>query len=410
MRRVHRTVVITAVLLAGCGGTQTQERITDAETPRNLAVVVERMMPALERISGLDRIEEIRVRRQSREEARQYIVERLDHEMPAAEREALRRTYVAFGMLPDTLDLEALLLELYTEQVLGYYAPTRKTLFLVDGTDVDEVQVIAHELVHALQDQHTNLDSLVSRERGNDRQTAAHAAIEGHAMLVMTTLLAERATRRQLDPASLPPPAEDQGATAAAYEAEFPVFARAPRILRETLLFPYTQGAAFVHELWSARAPLPRYPAPFDSLLPQSTEQVISPTERFIIERDEPVPVELPEPPAGWNVLREDELGQLEMRILLAEHLGEDARSAADGWEGDRYALLATPSGDVIDWWSVWESPAHADSFAAAMRRTAERRPSRTISVTRSDHEGRATVRVIDAPRGSDISPLLEIR
>jgi hypothetical protein len=117
-------LVAVAALLVGCGdGDESADvpvngdagPVVDTESPRDLARVVEQMMPALERISGLDRVETLRVRRQSREGARAYVMARLDEEMPPAEREIVRRTYVALGLLPDTLDLEALLLDLYTE-------------------------------------------------------------------------------------------------------------------------------------------------------------------------------------------------------------------------------------------------------------------------------------------------------
>ncbi|HEX6135034.1 MAG TPA: hypothetical protein VFZ24_13790 [Longimicrobiales bacterium] len=411
LRLQNIACVIAALLCGSCDDAQQRDGaaapVVDADSPRDLARIVERLVPTLERISGLDRREALRVRWQPREEARRYVATRLEHELPPAELESLRRTYVALGLLPDTLDLHALLLDLYTEQVLGYYAPTERTLFIVEGAEADEVQVIAHELVHALQDQHTNLDSLVAPDRGNDRQTAAHAALEGHAMLVMITLLAERAAGRQVDPVSLAPPALDQEEAMAAQEAEFPVFRRAPRIVRETLLFPYIEGAAFVHALWTSRAPLPRYPAPLDSLMPQSTEQVIAPGEHFIRERDEPVPVTLGSAPAGWRMLREDGLGQLEMSIFLAHHVDDAARAATVGWEGDRYALLEAPGNhDVLYWVSLWETAADADRFADAVRSAAGRRPARSVSVLRAERDGRAAVQVIDAPAGVDVTPL----
>jgi hypothetical protein len=368
------------------------------------------MMPALERLSGLDRLETLRVRRQSRQGARTYVETRLDEELSPAERDAVRRTYVGLGLLPDTLDLDALLIDLYTEQVLGYYDPSARTLFVVSGERVSELQpVIAHELVHALQDQHTNLDSLIAGERGNDRQTAAHAAMEGHAMLVMFALLAEQATRTTVDPATLPNPAQQLGPALEAQNAEFPVFQRAPPVIRETLLFPYLSGVDFVHTLWNSRHPLERYPAPLDSLLPQSTEQVIHAEEKFILHRDEPVPVTLGAVPAGWSVAREDEFGQLETAIYLGQHLGSAARAAAEGWDGDRYALLVSPDGaDVIYWRSLWDTPATADRFADAARRAADRRRDRSIVVRREQVNGRPGVRVVDAPAGVAADPLLQ--
>jgi hypothetical protein len=383
--------------------------LVDAESPRDLAAAVAEMMPALERLSGLDRIEPLRVRRQSRDGARAYVEARLNEELSPEERDAVRRTYVALGLLPDTLDLDALLLDLYTEQVLGYYDPAERTLFVVSGEDVDDVgPVIAHELVHALQDQHTNLDSLIAGERGNDRQTAAHAAMEGHAMLVMFTLLAEQATRSTLDPAALPNPAEELGPALEAQNSEYPVFRAAPPVIRETLLFPYLGGVEFVHALWSARQPMDRYPAPLDSLLPQSTEQVMHPRTRFIARRDPPVAVALDEVPAGWRLELEDEFGELETAIYLDQHLGAGARSAAEGWGGDRYALLVSPAGhDVIYWRSVWDSAAAADTFAAVVRRVAAARGERTMTVLREEVDGHPAVRIVDAPLRAVIDPLL---
>jgi hypothetical protein len=333
---------------------------------------------------------------------------RLDEEMPPAEREIVRRTYVALGLLPDTLDLEALLLDLYTEQVLGYYDPSSRSLFVVSSESVDDLQpVIAHELVHALQDQHTNLDSLIAGERGNDRQTAAHAAMEGHAMLVMFTLLAEQSTGTAIDPAAMPNPAPELGAAMETQNSEFPVFRRAPAVIRETVLFPYLRGADFVHRLWSARRPLDRYPAPIDSLLPQSTEQIMGADEHFIERRDEPVAVALGPVPEGWRLERENDLGMLETAIYLGQHLGESGRSAAEGWGGDRYALLVSPSGDdVILWRSVWDTPEAATRFAGAVRRAGGRRPDRQLRVEIERSDGRAGVRVIDAPAGVDTGAL----
>ena len=411
---LRRVLMCAALVLAACGdrardtGADVPADIVDARSPRDLAGVVARMMPALERLSGLDRVEPLRVRRQSREDARRYVERRLNEELTPAERDAVRRTYVALGLLPDTLDLDALLLDLYTEQVLGYYDPTESTLFIVAGGELADLEpVIAHELVHALQDQHTNLDSLIAGERGNDRQTAAHAAMEGHAMLVMFTLLAEQAAGTTIDPAALPNPAQELGPAVEAQNEEFPVFRRAPRVIRETLLFPYLGGVRFVHALWSARRPMTRYPAPLDSLLPQSTEQVLNPQSSFIERRDEPVDVALDSFPAGWEVAREDGFGQLETRIWLEEHLGPAGRRAAEGWGGDRYALLVTPDGkDVVYWRSVWDTEAAADRFADAVRRVARARPERSIRIERDEGDGRHGVLVIDAPSAAAAAPL----
>ena len=76
----------------------------------------------------------------------------------------------------------AFMLELLSEQVVGYYDPAKKVLYVVDGAPEEMVNVtIAHELVHALQDQYINLDSLEKLTYDSDRQTAMQTVIEGQA-------------------------------------------------------------------------------------------------------------------------------------------------------------------------------------------------------------------------------------
>ena len=59
------------------------------------------------------------------------------------------------------MDLRAFFLRMLTEQIVGYYDPATKMLYVVNGADEQIVGVtITHELVHALQDQYVNLDSL----------------------------------------------------------------------------------------------------------------------------------------------------------------------------------------------------------------------------------------------------------
>jgi hypothetical protein len=369
--------------------------VADADSPADLVALLAELLPRVERLSGLDRTDVLRMRRQSRVDAAAYVERRLDSELPPDRLDAIRRTYAALGLVPDTLDLRTLLLELYTEQVLGYYDPATTTLFVLEGEDAAGLRpLLAHELVHALQDQHTNLDSLVSYERGNDRQTAAHAALEGHAMVVMFAVLAEEATRRRIDPVTLPDPSVDLGDALAAQNQQFPVFGRAPAVIQETLLFPYVHGASFVHRLWSSMAPLERYPAPIDTLLPQSTAAVLAPQP---LERlQEPVELSFADVPHGWRTVHENTLGKLETAIFLGEHLGTAARAAADGWRGDRYLLLTDETGaDVLHWVSVWESTAAAERFARAVLQAVHVLTGSAGSATLESLDRHAAVRVV---------------
>jgi hypothetical protein len=319
--------------------------------------------------------------------------------MPERELDGVRATYGLLGLIPDTLDLRGLLRDLYVEQIVGYYDPEQKKLFVVEGVAAQAVRpVVAHELVHALQDQHTNIDSLIARERGNDRQTAAQAALEGHATIVMFALLSEEASRQVLDPVSLPNLADQLRPQLEAPSGAFPVFRRAPRIVRETLLFPYIAGAAFVQQLWRSQ-PAAQRTAPLGALLPQSTEQVLEPGSRFLSARDHPTEIRF-EADSAWPVLYENGLGRLETGLLLEEHLGAQANSAAEGWDGDRFRLLRSPDGaHALLWYSVWDDAAAADRFAASMERVLAGPLPRTGAVERMKVDGRPVVRVTIAAR-----------
>ncbi|HSJ05498.1 MAG TPA: hypothetical protein VK936_02275, partial [Longimicrobiales bacterium] len=311
-----------ALLAAGCRSQTASPTadFADAGSPAQLVDMVAGMLPRVERLSGLERRDTLRMRWETRDGARKFVEARLDDEMPPDVLDATRRAYVALGLIPDTLVLRPLLLDLYTEQVMGYYDPRTTTLYVLRDADLGALRpVVIHELVHALQAQHTSLDSIVAQGRGNDRRTAAHAALEGHAMLVMFAVLAEEAARRELDPAALPNPSSELASGLEAQNELFPVFRRAPAVIRETLLFPYIGGADFVYQLWQSRRGDGRNPAPLDSLLPQSTAQILQPATHFLQARVDPVELRFEASPDGWDVLREETFGQLETAIFLGE-------------------------------------------------------------------------------------------
>ena len=87
----------------------------------------------------------------SRQQVRAYLIRKLDEQLPPPNLKGLETTYKLFGLLPDTLQLRALLVDLYTEQVAGYYDPDSATLFAVADADPAQLRlVLAHEMIHAL--------------------------------------------------------------------------------------------------------------------------------------------------------------------------------------------------------------------------------------------------------------------
>lgn len=359
-----------------------------------LIALVDSLLPEVERVSLLPALEPVRVDVRTPEQIRQFVERRLAEELPPEELEGIRRVYVRLGLIDEELDLEELLLDLFSEQIAGYYDPAAKTLYVLQGVPLDQLRpVMVHELVHALQDQHANLDSLIARERGNDRQTAAQAALEGHATLAMFALLAEEAAGEPVDPVTLPDLASQLRPAFEDPAGQFPVFRSAPSVIRETLVFPYAAGASFVQQLWRAAGPGVGRAAPLGDLLPQSTEQVAHPLQRFVPVRDHPTELRFGSF-GDWRVVHENTLGALETAVLLEEHLGP-IDAPAWGWDGDRYALLEGPDGaEALFWVSIWDDEASADRFADRIAKVYVGAFGQLATVERSDLDTRPAVRV----------------
>ncbi|UCG74740.1 MAG: hypothetical protein JSV95_08185 [Gemmatimonadota bacterium] len=375
-------------------------------TLRRLA---ETLLPEVEAMSGIRSVRPLALASSSRETLEGFLARALDEQLPPERAEAVGAVYARLGLLPDTLQLAPLFRSLLLEQVVGYYDPARDTLYVVEG--VSELQlepVLVHEMVHALQDQRTDLDSLTrSLADANDRATAAQAALEGHATFVMMEWLLSRQTGASVDLTAMPDLGGLLGGLDPSLLAGTPVLRDAPRVIRESLIFPYLGGLVFLQRIWSEDA---LRPLPFGGAMPRSTEQVLHP-ERFVPDPDEPVDVVFAaEPPAPWGQVHSDGLGELEIRVFLEEHLGDEtvAGTAAEGWDGDRYRLLRDGDGEVLIWVTVWDTARDAAQFAAAARQAFEARYAnggggRTVRVERGEVEGRQVVTVLDVPRGVEL-------
>ncbi len=316
--------------------------------------------------SGLPFAEPVRVEWRSEEELVRHLAFKLREDLPESEAERIRDSYALLGLVPDTLDLSALLLALYTEQAVGFYDPDSAALYVKSGQDEGAVEsVLVHELVHAAQDQVVDLGELVDRTRDNDRRAAAHAAIEGQATFVMFEHVLEKRQGGEVDLTELSNFRDLVGPSLAASAGSAPVLASAPRIVRDQLVFPYVEGTEYVRALWQRRS---ERPPPFGDLLPRSTEQALDPERAFGPEPDAPVDVELV---GGARATYTNSLGLAEIGILFEEVAG-DARPV-DGWEGDRFALLENGDGSRgLVWWSVWENEAARDAFVARGQALAE--------------------------------------
>lgn len=349
-----------ALVLSACGPQAPDTSLVISSDPALRNRVAE-LLPVLAERARMELNRPIRAERRSREELEGYLRYKLNQELSPEEARVRTLSYSLLGMMEEGLDLRKLLLSVYTEQVAGFYDPDSTALFVLDDMPVEMLEtVLVHELVHAVQDQTANLDSLTAKGRGNDRQVAAQSAIEGHATLIMLEYMAEQLRGEPVDFSDLPDFSETIRPSLEAMREQYPALAGAPAIIRESLLAPYIEGATFMAAFWQE---VEGRPAPFGRYLPQSTEQILNPSRGPGGEVDMPTELRL-SVEGSAPVIYENTLGQMEVEIFLDELLGEGNRGLAQGWDGDRFLLLEDASGEPsLVWVAVWDTEAQRDSF-----------------------------------------------
>jgi len=353
-------LLLAAVLATAAQAQQGSEPMVLSSDPE-LAAMAEALLPDLAERSGLKLNAPVRIERRSRAELTRYLQAKLDEELPPEEARAEVDAYALLGLVPRDLDLRGVLLGLYGEQIAGFYEPDSTALFVMDDQPKSVIEpLLMHELVHAIQDQTADLSALTGPDVQTDRATAAQAAIEGHATLVMMEYDMERRTGMEIDFSKLPDLTAQLRPALEATRSQFPELAGAPRLLQEAVLFPYLEGVGFVQALWSEKGRV----SPFGENLPTSSEQVV----RHDLS-DKPVEVSLDV--SGGTLVDEDVLGRIGLDVLLEDRVSATDDDVADGWAGDRYALVELPDGSRgLAWYVLWEDAGSRDRFDSALRGT----------------------------------------
>lgn len=374
---VSRTPELLILLLAaalavgavalGDGGRSRPRAVRRAATvtPAHVALIERRV----EALRGLRFVRPVPVAVVSPAQARRDGLADYDRQ-PAAQQRADAELLTLLGLLPPGTDLRRIASAVYGEQVAGYYDPRRKQLSLVRGAGVDDV-TLAHELTHALEDQHVDLQRLEGG-RDDDASTAQQALVEGSATLVM-----ERYAARW--PSATPLGDALAGFTQATSGAPLPQYT-----MRE-LIFPYLQGEQFVQALrdadgggWGLVDVAER------SRPPRTTAEILQPRRWLLAQQ----PVRVPLAPdgalprgQGWHAVIGSTLGEEDLAALLAPQSGLVAsRELTAGWRGGRWRLwrrallvdarCATPcrSRDAVELTVRTGSAAEAAALAAALR------------------------------------------
>ena len=229
------------------------------------------------------------------------------------------------------------MVELLTEQIAGLYDPKSHEFYIANWIPLeDQRMVMAHELTHALQDQHFQIETWLKAARPNDdAELAREAFLEGSAMAAMVDYLLlgtgkSIANMPEFDPSIL---TGDIGSS--------PSLQKAPLFIKDSLVFPYFAGMTFT------AAELK--PGGWSSLqkvfltAPASTQQIMHPD--LYKSGHVPSAVTLPSIDTSlgksWKKLDENLMGEFGWLEILKQFLGDArAKPLASAWEGDRYQLF----------------------------------------------------------------------
>jgi hypothetical protein len=388
--------------------TRSQAQAGAAGTAQNAAIVstTDAVLKETSELRQLSILRAVKSGAQSRSEIERMIIKNLDTDTTPAEMHAAETLLHVFGLAPKEFEYRPFLIKLLTEQVAGYYDPKAQQFYLADWIELEgQKPVMAHELTHALQDQHFNLKRFEKWPKGDsDAELAAHALIEGDATLAMTHYM----ERHLLVALAFLKSLQSQ-------EISSEQFKRAPRALRESLLFPYEEGSNWAEQVYD-RGGWNLVSKAFTKL-PQSSEQIMHPEKYFSYEA--PIKIMLPDlrPLLGptWKRLDADVNGEWGLYLILDEYLknSQASKQAAAGWGGDQFALYeAANSKDAfIAQFTAWDTAVDArEFFVAYLERTWKRYPDAketdTVSTTERGerHEWKtATGRGVLELRGSRV-------
>src|SRR5467141_1974065 len=330
------------------------------------ATEVAEAVPMIEKAVGLKYKTPPKVETRSKDQVREFVTKQLTDSLAAHDIAGQEAAYKRLGMIPDTLNLKAFLISLLEEQIVGYYDPHTKVLYVVDDAPKDtRALTITHELVHALQDQYISLDSVQKIRDDNDRLSAAQSVFEGQAVYEQISIMLGGSNIA----INLPGGWDRIREMIRENQGSMPIFAAAPKVIQETLIFPYLSGAEFYRNYKERKPGSVIYKD-----MPVSNEQIIHPSAYFGT-RDNPTRVTLGALSNASEVY-ENDLGEFETRLFLFQQLNDqnEAVRGATGWDGDRYAVVNTPQGQGIVWLTVWDSSVEAGEFYDLAGRAIEKR------------------------------------
>ncbi|HEY0992372.1 MAG TPA: hypothetical protein VGD80_35210 [Kofleriaceae bacterium] len=347
------------------------------------------ILPEVAKLRALTYDREVPRKYQLPAEFQAFVRREIARELPGERSRDLSAAFAHLGLLVKPIDIATVEEQAMTTQAGAYYDPAAKAFFLVMVPDSDLMldTISAHELTHALQDQHFNLSRYLPSDGSldEDAATARRFVVEGDATFVMlqyamhgvlgdkisplamTTLRQQIAQFAALDVDALKAQVKAQSSAFGMMDGDIKKSIDAmddiPPAVLVPLLDSYMKGAlvalvAYERGGWPSVDKLYRKP-------PESSEQVLHPETKLFPVPERPRRVTLAK--SADRELSGNVLGELQWRIYLELWKSPRAAEAAEGWGGDRYSVTRRSDGHLVGRIATtWDSPKDAAQFATA--------------------------------------------
>ncbi len=325
------------------------------------------MLARVSEARGLPVIAKVALRTLDRAVIEKMIREKAERDLPVDVLSNETEAMVALGLVPPSYDATNGMFTMIGASIAGFYEPDDRTMYLVaDLSAAERDETLAHELVHALQDQHYSLGPLFKYRADADEPLAAgHALAEGDATSAMFDVA--RGDEMGVDEAFFAEMAQQS------IEKLAP---SVPSVLRASLISPYTDGYTFVQAL-RRRGGFAAVDAAWRAL-PTTTEQLLH-LDKYDAREPaiEVVPAPLdalsrPKEGRSFTQVYAQVLGEQGLRIVLeawTDRLG--AARAAAGWGGDRYVLArgegAAAGESALGWHLRFDTEKDAKEMASVL-------------------------------------------
>ena len=375
MRALTAVFCVVGVGLPHAAASDPPEKPATALTTAQAQAVIREVSATVEQLRRLKFKSPVAVEVVDAATARKDFESELDEEARTSAGHT-RDAWVQLGLVPRGTDLVAAHADRAEKDVLGYYHSGSKTFRVLDHVSEAEMRtVMAHELTHALEDQHYDLGALQKRASNEDHAVALRAVVEGSAMV--TTLAM---TIRQGGIGK----AQEEAARTGQRRAK--TVQSAPAFDRMRLLLPYTLGFSFLlrGKPWEYLASGVRiedieqaYAQP-----PDSTREILHPERYWGGHREAVRRLSLPDLAKvlgpGWSLKASGCVGELGLTLLTGSTLKTDSfeallptrwiTAAASGNAGELYHHYVNGERKVTLLLTRWDSFLAADEFQRSLK------------------------------------------